>query len=38
MWNLEFKKFKIFSKISQFQEPFSTYKWGVMYMTYKTKL
>jgi hypothetical protein len=33
----KFKKFKIFFKISKFQKSFTTCKWGIMYMTYKTK-
>jgi hypothetical protein len=35
---LTFKKFKVFFKILDFQEPSTTCKWGVMCMTYKTKL
>jgi hypothetical protein len=35
-WN--FWKFKIFFKLLNFQESFTTCKWGVMCMTYKTNL
>ncbi len=34
----ELKKFKTCFKDSNFQKSFTTYKWGVMYITYKNKV
>jgi hypothetical protein len=36
--NLKFLKIKnMLNKILNFQKPFTTFKWGVMYMTFKAK-
>jgi hypothetical protein len=39
LWNLKnFKVKNLLNKNLKFQESFTTYKWGVMYMTSKAKL
>ncbi len=35
---LNFKNFKVFFKIKNFEESFTTWKWGAMCMTYKKNL